>query len=88
MTSVYVCVYVCVRNPFNNLSQTDPDLTPSGSTKPLNPLISTQYPQIIYTHTHTPTFLHHFEGPLGKLSAFSCFPFPILATSIQYITPR
>lgn len=85
-----VCVFVQVRNAFNNLTQTDLDLTPSGSTKPLNPLLSPQYPQIIYTHTHihSPTFLHHFEEPLRKLSAFTCFPFPILATSIQYIIGR
>lgn len=73
---VWVCV--CIRNPFNNLTETDPDLTPSGSTKPLNPLISPQYPQIIcaHIHTHTPSYitLRNLSGS-SRLSVAFLFPF-------------
>lgn len=75
-----VCVCVQVRNAFNNLTQTDLDLTPSGSTKPLNPLLSPQYPQIIYTHTHTYTHppsyitLRNLSGS-SRLSHAFLFPF-------------
>ncbi len=69
-----MCVHVCVRKPFNNLSQTDQDLTPSGSTKPLNPLISPQYPQIIYTHTPSYIILRNLSGS-SPLSVAFLFPF-------------
>jgi len=77
-------VRVQVRAPWNNPTQTDIDLTPSGSTKPLNPLIALQYssnhlPPHTHTHTHTDAFLHYFEEPLGKLSALIRFPFPFFA---------
>lgn len=69
-----VCVFVQVRNAFNNLTQTDLDLTPSGSAKPLNPLWSPQYPQIIYTHTPSYITLRNLSGS-SRLSHAFLFPF-------------
>lgn len=79
-----VCVLcMCVRNPFNNLTQTDPDLTPSGSTKPLNPLISPPNIPKSSTHTHPPSYitLRNLSGS-SRLSVAFLSPFLLHPSNI------